>query len=234
MRLCPFWRYYGGKFRAAPRYPKPEHGTIVEPFAGAAGYSMRYADRNVVLVEAYPVVAEMWRFLIAATKEEILRIPEVENVDDLPSWVPVGARALVGFSLNSAVVTPCNVLSAGRKNLTLMGRRFEGWCPAQRERVANQVHLVKHWKIIEGDFSKAPNLRATWFVDPPYQEAGKYYPHQVADYSQLAGWCRRRRGQVIVCENVGATWLPFEPFASIKAGPARRVSHEAIWVGGVA
>jgi hypothetical protein len=34
--LKPFIRLYGGKYRAAPRYPKPLHDT---PFAGAAGYS---------------------------------------------------------------------------------------------------------------------------------------------------------------------------------------------------
>jgi hypothetical protein len=34
--LRPFWRYYGGKWRAAPRYPRPTHDTIIEPFAGAA------------------------------------------------------------------------------------------------------------------------------------------------------------------------------------------------------
>ena len=49
--LRPFWAYYGGKWRAAPRYPRPMHDTIIEPFAGAAGYSLRYPDRNVVLVE---------------------------------------------------------------------------------------------------------------------------------------------------------------------------------------
>lgn len=34
MTLKPFWRYYGGKWRAAPSYPAPLHNTIVEPFAG--------------------------------------------------------------------------------------------------------------------------------------------------------------------------------------------------------
>ena len=42
-RLRPFFCYYGGKWRAAPKYPPPEHDTIVEPFAGAAGYATRYA-----------------------------------------------------------------------------------------------------------------------------------------------------------------------------------------------
>jgi len=44
--LRPFWRYYGGKWRAAPRYPAPRHDLIIEPFAGAAGYAMRYPDQK--------------------------------------------------------------------------------------------------------------------------------------------------------------------------------------------
>ena len=59
--LRPFIRYYGGKWRAAPLYPAPMHSTIIEPFAGAAGYSMRYPDRDVILVERYPVIAVLRR-----------------------------------------------------------------------------------------------------------------------------------------------------------------------------
>ena len=88
MRAFPFWCYYGGKFRAAPRYPKPAYGTIIEPFAGAAGYALRYPDLEVILVERYAVVAEMWRYLIGTTPEDVRRIPTVEHVDDLPGWVP--------------------------------------------------------------------------------------------------------------------------------------------------
>ena len=36
-KLKPFFTYYGGKYRAAPKYPEPVHGSIVEPFAGSAG-----------------------------------------------------------------------------------------------------------------------------------------------------------------------------------------------------
>jgi len=41
-----------------------------------------------------------------------------------------------------------------------------------------------------------------------------------------------RPGQVIVCENSGATWLPFEPFRTIKSTPGSRGkghSSEVIW-----
>jgi hypothetical protein len=137
--LKPFWRYFGGKYRAAPRYPSPTHRTIVEPFAGAAGYSLRYPDLEVVLVERYAVVAEMWRYLIRVKPSEVRRIPCVDRVDDLPAWVPQGARWLVGFAMNSATDQPCKTLSAGRIKLRSMGRIFEGWSEAQRERVASQV-----------------------------------------------------------------------------------------------
>jgi len=58
----PFFGYYGGKFRAAPHYPAPLHKTIIEPFAGSAGYAMRHYERQVILIEkyaAYEGIADM-------------------------------------------------------------------------------------------------------------------------------------------------------------------------------
>lgn len=229
--LKPFWRYYGGKYRAAPRYPIPLYPTIVEPFAGAAGYSLRYPDRNVILVERYAIVAGIWRYLIGVSADEIRRIPYVEHVDALPDWVPQEARWLVGFSMNDAIASPRKQLSAGRIKLRSMGRQFEGWSDAKRERIASQVGSIRHWKVIEGDYSCAPSIEAAWFVDPPYQIAGSHYVHRMAhgEYAGLSDWCRLRRGQVIVCENAGATWLPFSPLGAFKSGPATKVTHEVIW-----
>ena len=230
MRLKPFWRYYGGKWRAAPRYPSPVHDTIIEPFAGAAGYAMRYPDRRVILVDKYPVIVGIWRYLINVSSDEILRIPYVEHVDDLPAWVPQEARWLVGFQMNNATTAPRRTLSAGRKKLAALGRANEGWSPVFRERVASQVEHIRHWQIIEGDYTAAPDVAATWFVDPPYNnKAGSYYVHSRVDYASLAAWCRTRRGQVIVCENEGADWLPFRPFAVLKAGINGKGSREVIW-----
>ena len=229
--LKPFWRYYGGKWRAAPRYPVPLYDTIIEPFAGAAGYAMRYPERKVVLVEKYPVIAEMWRFLIAATPAEVRAIPLVEATDDLPSWVCAGARHLVGFSLNSAVVSPCRTLSAGARRQAATGRTFDGWAEARRERVAAQVEQIRHWKIIEGDYQDAPDVPATWFIDPPYNnKAGSYYVHSTLDYPALGAWCRTRPGQTIVCENEGSDWLPFKAFATLKAGLNGAGSREVVWL----
>ncbi len=60
--LRPFFGYYGGKWRdAIKHYPEPQHDTIVEPFAGSAGYSLRYANRKVILCEIDPVLASVWQ-----------------------------------------------------------------------------------------------------------------------------------------------------------------------------
>jgi hypothetical protein len=237
--LRPFWRYYGGKWRAAPKYPKPKHDVIIEPFAGAAGYSLRYPERQVILVERYHVIAEIWRYLIGADPEEIRATPaDIEHVDALPDWTPQGLRWLVGFCMNSATTAPCKQLSIGRKRLARgdFGAKsnFEGWSEAQRERVASQVSAIRHWTVIEGDYSDAPDVEATWYVDPPYQVAGVRYKHSSKDldFNALGTWCRSRRGLVIVCEADGADWLPFRPFAQIKsfgAAGAIRTSAEVIW-----
>lgn len=229
--LRPFWRYYGAKWRIAPRYPPPRHRTIIEPFAGAAGYSLRYPDREVIVVEKYHVIAEIWRWLIGADPAEIRAIPEVDAVADLPAWVPQCARWLVGYSMNSASSTPRLTLLAGRRMLRARHRQMEGWTPTLRERVASQVTAIRHWRVIEGDYTAAPDVEATWFVDAPYRgRPGSHYTHGSSkiDYPALARWCRARRGQTIVCEAAGADWLPFAPFCEVR-GMSGASSREAIW-----
>lgn len=225
--LRPFFRFYGGKWRAAPRYPAPQHDTIIEPFAGAAGYATRHADRQIVLVEKDPIIAGIWRWLIAASPEEVLRLKApVEHVDELDCQE---ARWLVGFWLNNATTQPCMTPSAWtRKQMETGG----GWGVKSRERIASQVGSIKHWRLIEGSYEQAPAGPATYFVDPPYStKAGRYYKHNKIDFPALGAWCQRQDGQVIVCEQAGASWLPFRPFATLHSAHGNRpaTSEEVIW-----
>lgn len=229
MGLKPFFCFYGGKWRAAPRYPAPQHHRVIEPFAGAAGYATRHHRADVVLVETDPLIAGLWRWLIGASEREILTLPHEVRTTVQDLGLAPGPSALIGFWLNKGVSSPRQRPSAWMRE----GRRPRSfWGPEVRQRIASQVGAIRHWTLIEGDYSEAPDDDATWFVDPPYQRAGQHYRRSLLDYGALAGWCRGRRGQVIVCENEGADWLPFEPHLSIKAREGRgggRVSAEAMW-----
>lgn len=238
--LRPFFSYYGGKWSLAKRYPEPEHDIIIEPFAGSAGYSLRYPDRRVVLIEKNPKVAAIWRYLISADPERILALPDVDErgVDVLE--VSDAERWLIGFWLHRVSDRP------GRKPSNWMRRNPDDdpkkgmlWGPRCRERIASQVVSIRHWIIIEGDYTNAPDAEATHFIDPPYNNiAGSHYPcgPKDIDFDALGSWCSTRRGLVIVCENDGASWLPFRPFArtmgSTTGTGARRVSAEVVYIQG--
>lgn len=233
MSLRPFFGYYGGKWRDTPRnYPAPAHGAIVEPFAGSAGYSTRYPDRRVILCEIDPFVAGVWRFLTRVTPAEVLRIPDLPlggTVDDLGP-LPEEAKWLVGFWLNKGNAHPCKSASAWMRS----GKYPNSfWGERVKQTLAAQVEHIRHWRIVEGDYREIEvSEPATYFVDPPYRDAGKHYrfgPSQL-DYTALAAWCRSRDGQVIACEATGADWLPFQEVAAIKTTRKGRQAKEALWI----
>lgn len=105
------------------------------------------------------------------------------------------------------------------------------WGPRLRARIARQVEHIRHWVIHEGSWETVPHTGpATWFVDPTYVRQGRHYKFgsRYVDYGALGAWCRARPGQVIACEQVGATWLPFRPFRQVRSmGRAR--FDEAMW-----
>lgn len=229
--LRPFFGYYGGKWRdALKHYPVPRYGTIVEPFAGSAGYALRYADRRVILCELDPIVAAVWQYLIRVKPKEILAIPDLapdESVDELA--ICQEAKWLVGFWLNRAASSPRKRPSKWMRDGIRPG---SFWGSRVRETIGSQVEAIRHWKIYNCSYLECPEPGpATWFVDPPYQLAGKHYRFgsEGLDFSALAGWCRSRVGQVLVCENAGATWLPFRDLADVKTTRAGRRSMEVLW-----
>lgn len=227
--LKPFFCYYGGKWRAANKYPAPLFETIIEPFAGAAGYSCLHYKHNVILHDVDPIIYGLWNYLINVTPEEILSIPTtVTHLDDMN--LIQEQKWLIGFWINKGGAAPKKSMS---KWMRLGQSPSSWWGDAIKNRIASQVPLIKHWKIYNTSYDNAPNIKATWFIDPPYSgNAGKMYSCKFNDYEKLASYCQNRIGQTIVCEQTGATWLPFENLCSIRSNPSSRgksYSAEAVW-----
>jgi hypothetical protein len=239
--LRPFFSYYGSKWRIAKRYPAPKHEPIIEPFAGSAGYSLRYPEKKVLLIDADPVIVGVWQFIISSSAADILNLPLLEpgqTVDDLR--VCQEAKWLIGFWLNRGTTTPCRRMSSwGCDSEAIVVHHLEGcfWGERSKTRIARQTNAVKHWEVRCGDYSTAPDTEATWFVDPPYQCGGHKYRKSDIDRKALAVWARARRGDVIVCEQAGATWLPFQPLVKAHTMPGkvrRGTTEEVFWLNNCA
>lgn len=211
---------------------------IIEPFAGSAGYSLHYPEREIILVEKDPVIAAVWRWLIAASPDDIRSLPALKQGDKVSNYdMPQEAKWLMGFWVDMGQRTPCDkVTKFGALTTYPQGHSR---CEMYIERVSRQLPAIRHWQIINGDFSESPRTAATWFIDPPYKVEGykyKFGNHQL-DYAILSKWCQSRNGQVMVCENAGAEWLPFAALATQKGFTDRgkvRHSQEVIWTNGQA
>ena len=218
--MRPFFPYYGSKWNIARYYPKPTASTVVEPFAGGAGYATFYGAPAAVLVDADPIIAGLWGYLIKATPAEIMALPEMpevgDSVDNYP--IPQEAKWLIGFWLNRGSAQP-------KKSRTAYSARTDkaqlNWGPRAKTRIAEQLSGIRGWTALCGTYSDAPSVHATWFVDPPYGDKGKFYRVPFDAFEALAPWCMQRTGQVIVCEGPGANWLPFQPLSSFKSSKGR-------------
>jgi hypothetical protein len=222
----PLFPFYGSKWRDARRYPPPRNGSVVEPFAGSAGYSTWYEPERVTLLDVDPYIVGVWRFLIGASERDILSLPDLEpgqSTDDLN--VSQEARWLIGFWLNRGSAQP-------KKSQTAYSRRVDRqqlvWSERARTRIAGDLGGIRHWRILEADHSTAPIADATYFVDPPYVDKGRHYRFGRVDHGAIGSWVLGLPGTVIVCEQAGATWLPFEPLATIKS--TRGTSAEVVYV----
>jgi site-specific DNA-adenine methylase len=214
--------YYGSKSKVVHLYPSPRFGKVIEPFAGSARYSLKYFDRDVLLVDKYPVIVDLWKWLQRATPKDILCLPTLKqgvtiNRDDFDC---IEQAWLMGFIVQQGVNSP---------RLTVSSMAAEEKQERQKKSIAENLYKIKHWKIQLGSYEDIPNEDATWFVDPPYQFGGEYYwtGNKHIDYPALADWSKSRDGQIIVCENTKADWLPF--YAMHEMTGTLHTTTEAIW-----
>lgn len=235
-----FFQHYGSKWMLAGRVPRPR-GTIIEPFAGGAGYSTRHgAGRKVLLLDTDPDVVLMWNWLFNASPEDVLRLPVQpvhEGVDVRTLGLDRAPMLLIqrwltpqGSNSNWRMTPMC------QRQVTTRPGAF--WSATIQARIAAQLPLIRRWEARCADYTTAPDIDATWHIDPPYQHnkaARAAYPGPPLDYAALGEWCRTRRGLVMVHEQSGADWLPFHTLnAKAMTGKvgsgARQSQHEVMWI----
>ena len=206
--MKPMFSYFGSKYKLAKIYGEPRHDLVIEPFAGSAAYSLYWEPKKVILLDTSPVIVSIWNYLIKATEKQILELPiKFDLISDL--GLEYGAENLIGFWAAKGKATPA-------RSKSKWGRQYENspdckvWGEAVKERIASQLCKIRHWQCYEDNYNALYKKTAHWFVDPPYQVAGKRYPHKVGSYEAMAKWVKSLDGFVQVCENEGADYLPFK------------------------
>lgn len=216
--------YYGSKSKIVDCYPKPKYKKIIEPFAGSARYSLKWFENEILLVDKYKVVVDIWHFLQKASEGDILKLPTLQEGQTVNDFnLTEIEKKFVGFYAKTGNSTPC--LRASDR--TLIHRpNLQNY---QKKNIASQLFKIRHWTIKHGSYEETENEQATWFIDPPYEFGGQAYYHsnKNIDYEALGKWCRNRNGQVIVCENTKATWMGFKPIKQMKGSIFK--TTEAIW-----
>ena len=145
--------YYGSKSKIVDYYPPPKHKKIIEPFAGSARYSLKYWQNDVLLVDKYPVIVEVWNYLKNASEADILGLPKIEKHQRVSDFNLSSEEALfMGFCVVSAAAAPQD------KPAT-----FEG-IPLNRnvlKHTAANLHKIRHWEIKLGSYDEIENEQAT-------------------------------------------------------------------------
>lgn len=219
------WSYYGSKANIVHLYPKPKHPKLIEYFAGSARYALEYFDRDVVLIDKYPVVINIWKWLQQCSPNDIISLPRPGRGQTLNDFEfdCIEAKHFMGFVIHFATFSPGITPSPHYLNRRKNGINYS------LKRIASNLFKIKHWEIRLGCYSDFPNQTATHFIDPPYQHGGHKYicSNKDINFPALGLWCMEREGQIIVCENEKADWLPFKHMKTQNT--PRGSAHECIW-----
>lgn len=230
--MRPFFSYYGAKYTGAKYYGPPRLPVVVEPFAGSACYSTRWNIRTAKLYDVSEDICALWDWLIHCSIGDVEALPDAFERFDEVEALAHGPKTLVQFWISKGRAEPSGKLSPWY----FQYRNAHDccvWGPAVKRRIIQQKPGIAGWTIEQRSYADVPLIEAHWHVDPPYDnEAGSRYPHSNIDFAHLGAWCRALPGEVDVCENAGATWLPFEPLYSVVSTRGRRsgaYSQEAVW-----
>lgn len=173
--------YYGGKSKIAHLYPAPSHPLVIEPFCGAAAYSLRWGwCRQIHINDLNTDTYDVWQWI--ASPEALADIEKyVPDMADIHIGMRVsefadpnmarGLRLILQASCNGGTFGQSGqwdqITKIGIKVYSLLKDKLRWLCPYVRSR---------GWTITNLDYRQLPNVEATWFIDPPYNnKAGSFY-----------------------------------------------------------
>ena len=209
--------YYGSKGKVVDCYPPPKFNKIIEPFAGSARYSLKYWENDILLIDKFHKIIAIWHYLQQASEKDILGLPILTYKQSLNDFdLSKEEKWFLGYFVCGGGARP-----------KLIAQKFNCLDYESLKQIASNLHKIRHWHIKLGDYIDLQNEKATWFIDPPYQYGGIEYSCNKIDFPNLANWCKERNGQVIVCENTKANWLPFNPMKDMQG--IKHKTTEAIW-----
>ncbi len=220
------WSYYGSKTNIIDFYPAPKHDSIIEPFAGTARYSLKHFEKEILIVDKYEVLIRVWKWLQLCSEKDLLSLPRFfkkgDTLDNF-NFDCNEAKYFVGFLLGFSTTSPRNMA-------TIKFQQRPNFANFLIKKAASELYKIRHWKIELGSYTDIENKKATWFIDPPYEFGGHSYveSNKNIDFKALSQWCKNRDGQVIVCENNKATWLPFIPLKTQKTRLG--IQSEFVWM----
>ena len=238
MRTAPLFKYFGSKWLRSRHYPAPRHEIVIEPFAGSACYSLYWQCRNVILCETAPRVAALWDWLInVATPDDVMSLP-CASLEPGQCLVELGRQLGLHPGAVELIIRWQRVGRGDCKTVSKWNNINTGfWSESTKRRIVETLPLIKGWTVHRGSgLDLCGTHPVTWFIDPPYQgqSASVYEGGQKLDYGTLATWVESRRGLVIVCEQEGAEWLPFQAAGAAPNGRRRKASNEVVYVKGLA
>ena len=155
--------YYGSKTEIVKFYPRPKEGKIIEPFAGAAKYALKHYSNQVLIVDAYRDLINIWKWLQRSGINDLDRLPKQihvgQSVDDF-EFDCEEAKNLFGFLIKAGNERPS-------KKPTKWTEMRPNRIKFRIEQIKSSLFKIRHWDIFCDDYRNIPNQQATWFIDPP-------------------------------------------------------------------
>lgn len=214
MKIGPLFKWFGSKWSGSRYYPCPLYSTVVEPYAGGAGYSLNHCDRTILLYDINANVAALWRWLIDFGSKH------PKDILDIPVNVPVGTDIrTLGLTVGQELLLKHWQRTNNLGNcwtISPWGNKPGQWTANTRARVAEEVTAIAHWTFLSEPPTLGPGY--TYFIDPPYQY-NYQYGIKGFDWASLGSKILSTPGsQFIVCEAMCPKtgrlpdWLPFVHF----------------------